>query len=56
MYFLKKAWKMALLAKKVIFSNFLSCQVVINPLKLSHFQQNRLKKMAVIGHQGPCDN
>ncbi len=35
-------------SKKINFSNFLSSQVVINPLKLSHFQQNRLKEMAAI--------
>jgi hypothetical protein len=47
---------MALLAKKSNFSNFLSSQVIINPIRPSHFQQNRLKEMAVIGHQGPGDN
>jgi hypothetical protein len=38
------------------FSNFLSSQVVINPLRPSHRQQNRPKEIAVIGHQGLCDD
>jgi hypothetical protein len=44
-------------SKKIInFSNFLSSQVVINQLRPSRFQQNRLKEMAVIDCQGLCDN
>jgi hypothetical protein len=52
MYFLKKSMENGTVIKKISnFSNFLSSQAVINPLRLSYFQQNRLKKMAC--HQPP---